>query len=246
MKKPLILTLGILTGIAISSLGHFLSTTSLLDTPLPQSSAFTSAPIDVSSFMGGIDSDATVVNAQPQTAVPSSPPSVLNPNDSIPLLRTATSVLAALRNQDYAALASMSSQDGVTFTPYSTVNLDADVCLSPAQIKNLTTDNTLYNWGLYDGRGDMIQMTIANYFDTFVFPVDYSLAPEIAVDKIVTWGNALENMTEVYSDCRFVDYCYTSIDPALGGMDWTSLRLVFRPTATSWMLVGIVHAQWTI
>ena len=57
---------------------------------------------------------------------------------------------------------------------------------------------------------------------------------------------ALENLTDVYTDCRFVDFCYPSIDPAYGGADWQSLRLVFQDQNDRWYLVGIVHGEWTI
>ena len=79
-----------------------------------------------------------------------------------------------------------------------------------------------------------------------MFNADYSQAPQIGIDRIQMTGNALENLTDVYTDCRFVDFCYPSIDPAYGGADWQSLRLVFQDQNDRWYLVGIVHGEWTI
>ena len=49
-----------------------------------------------------------------------------------------------------------------------------------------------------------------------------------------------------FSGCRFVDFSIPGLDAANGGMDWCSLRLVFEPGDTQWLLVGIIHGQWTI
>lgn len=135
---------------------------------------------------------------------------------------------------------------GVTFTPYSTVDLQHDQCFTPEQVKNLPSDTNTYTWGYEDGRGEPIQMTATEYFSRFVFDADYTQAPRVGVDQIITSGNALENLTEAYPDCHFVDFCYPSRDPANEGLDWCSLKLVFAGEKSSWYLVGVVHGEWTI
>ena len=135
---------------------------------------------------------------------------------------------------------------GVTFTPYSTVALQRDQNFTVDQIKNLSSDTSTYTWGYEDGRGESIQMTMSEYFARFVFDADYTQAPKVGVDQIITSGNALENLTEAYPDCHFVDFCYPSRDPANEGLDWCSLKLVFLGEKTSWYLVGVVHGEWTI
>ena len=76
--------------------------------------------------------------------------------------------------------------------------------------------------------------------------MDYTQAPSVGVDQIVMSGNSLENLQEAYPDCRFVDLCYPSLDPAYEGLDWCSLKMVFAPTQSGWYLVGLIHSQWTI
>ena len=97
-----------------------------------------------------------------------------------------------------------------------------------------------------DGRGLPIQMTMVQYLDRYVYDTDYTQAPEIGIDRIITSGNALENLSEAYPDCRFVDFSFPSADPVNDGLDWSSLKLVFYPEASRWYLVGIVHGEWTI
>jgi len=174
------------------------------------------------------------------------PPDPLPP-DNFPLLNTACAVLHALKEEDYGQVASfVHPEKGVTFTPYSTVNLEQDLTLSAAQIQGLEEDPRVYTWGFEDGRGNPIQMTISQYVDRYVFNQDYTQASEIGIDQIMISGNALENITTAYPGCRFVDFCIPSIDPVNEGLDWCSLKLVFELGESGWLLVGVVHGEWTI
>lgn len=171
----------------------------------------------------------------------------LDPEDNFPLLSSACAVNRAIQQQDWTTLAAYVHPDqGVTFTPYSTVEPGTDLTFTASQIKNLAQDQNLYTWGFEDGRGDPIQMTMAQYFQRYVYDRDYTQVPEIGVDRIMTGGNALENLTEVYEGCRFVDFSFPSADPVNDGLDWTSLKLVFRLKENHWYLVAVVHGEWTI
>ena len=171
----------------------------------------------------------------------------LDPEDNFALLHAAGLACEAISRRDFTALASYVHPDrGVTFTPYSTVDFDTDLTFTADQIRALEQDQTTYVWGLEDGRGLPIQMTMAQYLDRYVWDADYTRAPELGIDQIITGGNALENLAEDYKGCRFVDFCYPSADPVNDGLDWSSLKLVFQAGEHSWYLVGIVHGEWTI
>jgi len=184
--------------------------------------------------------------ASSSSAAPADP-EPLDTADNFSLLNTACAVNRAIQQQDWAGLASYVHPDlGVTFTPYSTVDPDTDLDFTAGQLKALAQDETVYTWGFEDGRGDPIQMTMAQYFERYVYDRDYTQAPQIGVDRIITGGNALENLADAYPDCRFVDFCFPSADPVNNGTDWTSLKLVFRSGESRWYLVGIVHGEWTV
>lgn len=177
----------------------------------------------------------------------SSAAEALDREDNFPLLSSACAVNRCLHQGDWATLAAYVHPDrGVTFTPYSTVEPESDQNFSADQIKNLAQDQNIYTWGFEDGRGDPIRMTISQYFERYVCDRDYTQASQIGVDRIITGGNALENLTEAYPDCRFVDFCFPSADPVNDGTDWSSLKLVLQPHGERWYLVGIVHGEWTI
>ncbi len=173
--------------------------------------------------------------------------SLLNSRDNVPLLDAASQVISALKEEDFFTLSTLvDPQRGLTFTPYSSVDFDYDLNFSASQIAGMATDTTVYNWGIYDGSGAPLTLSFADYYKSFVYDADYAQSTQLAVDKILINGNSLENVSEVYPDCRFVEFSYPSRDPDLGGLDWCSLKLVFAPGQTEWYLVGIIHGQWTI
>ena len=166
--------------------------------------------------------------------------------DNQTLLNTAYYVLQALKNHDYAVLASMvHPQRGVTCTPLSTISPGADRVLTQDQVKNLTNDIGVYTWGTLDEQGTPISMTIQQYFAQYVFDTDYTRASLIGIDQIMISGNALENISQVYSDCRFVDFSVPGRKETNQGLDWRSLKLVFQSDGSCWYLVAMVHGQWT-
>lgn len=174
-------------------------------------------------------------------------PSPLDPAENFPLLSSACAVNRCLQRRDWSALAAyIHPNRGVTFTPYSTVEPDSDLNFTAAQIKGLAQDQTVYTWGFEDGRGDPIKMTAEQYFTRYVYDKDYTQVPEIGVDRVMTGGNALENLAEAYTGCRFVDFSFPCADPVNDGTDWSSLKLVFQAEGEHWYLVGIVHGEWTI
>ena len=98
------------------------------------------------------------------------------------------------------------------------------------------------------GKGDAITMTLPEYLSAYVFNVDYTQAPIIGVDSILSSGNSLENVQDAYPESRFLEYYFPGQDPEAGGLDWCALKLVFRdPEHTgAYRLIGVIHSEWTI
>ncbi len=59
-------------------------------------------------------------------------------------------------------------------------------------------------------------------------------------------GNSIDNSQEYYPGAMVVEYHFPGFDPQYGGLDWASLRLVFQEFEGRWVLVGIIHDEWTI
>ncbi|MCL2091454.1 MAG: hypothetical protein FWH11_09600 [Micrococcales bacterium] len=204
--------------------------------------------------LAGCADDSPAATVSPSVTAQSDPAA----DDDIvdPLLDVATQVRDALRDEDYATLAALASEDEkVVFEPYSYVT-DESFRLSPQEISRLGTSNKVYTWGAYDGSGHPMELSFADYRARFVWDRDYTTAPSFAVDGYLVSGNSLQNLAEHFGPtARWVEYSFPATesaedwdpdDYAPPGMDWSALRLVFRETGTDYRLIGIVHDGWTI
>ena len=193
---------------------------------------------------------AASISAAP-SAVLLSPQSAAaaDPDSNAPLLEAGSTVLSALKAGDIQTLATLVDTElGVTFTPYSTVDPHSDLTFLPDQLSQAGANGTRYVWGYTQGKGDPITMTLPEYLDAYVFNIDYTQAPVIGVDSILSSGNSLENVQDAYPESRFLEYYFPGQDPEMGGLDWCALKLVFRdPDRTGgYRLIGIIHSEWTI
>ena len=134
---------------------------------------------------------------------------------------------------------------GVRFTPYTYISSDQDVVFDQEGIKGFFNNQNVYIWGVYDGVGDDISLTPAQYYEKFIYTEDFKNAEEIGYNKVLSMGNMIENQFEVYDNPIVVEYYFSGFNPDYAGLDWRSLRLVFEQYENDWKLVGIIHNQWT-
>lgn len=167
--------------------------------------------------------------------------------DNAPLLEAGNAVLKALKTGDIAALAGLTDPElGVTFTPYSTVDHSHDLTFLPEQLTQAGAGETQYVWGYTQGKGDSITLTLPEYLNAYVFNANYTQAPVIGVDRVLSSGNSLENVSDAYPGARFVEYYFPELDPANDGFDWCALKLVFQERDGSYRLIGVIHSEWTV
>lgn len=156
-------------------------------------------------------------------------------------------ILLALENKDFHRLSQyVHPEKGVRLSPYGYINLSSDKVFHRAAIKNFWDDPNRYLWGHYDGSGEAILLSPKDYYKRFIFDMDFTNAPEAALDSVLGTGNSLLNHEEVYPAAHFMEFHYPGIHPDYGGMDWKSLRLFFEMYRGNIYLVGIAHDQWTI
>jgi hypothetical protein len=161
------------------------------------------------------------------------------------VLDRASVVITLLKKKDMVSLSGyVHPLLGLRFSPYAFVN-DTDQVFSANQVAGLLTNNTVFTWGVYDGSGAPIELTFVEYYFQFVYDVDFSAAPQIALNHRLGEGNSLNNAQEFYPGSMVVEYYFPGFDPQYEGMDWRSLRLIFLQDNDVWYLAGIVHDQWT-
>ncbi|MNB83238.1 hypothetical protein D3C75_300710 [compost metagenome] len=190
-------------------------------------------------------SQAPEPSATPSAASPSAVPDEGTPPTA---LEAASTVMRALENGNMDTLAAWVSRDqGVRFSPYGYVDTENDLVFRQEDISGLMKDSEQHTWGSFQGSGEPIKLTFAEYFKRFVYDADFVQDARISLNTAEDKGTMINNITEVYPADKYdyVDYHISSIDPQYQGMDWRSLRLVFEKIGEDRILVGIVHDEWT-
>jgi hypothetical protein len=123
------------------------------------------------------------------------------------LTELAYTVLGYISDGNYPALSKAAHPEfGVVFSPYATVALSTNKCFQKDQIAAFGSDSTVYVWGVQEGTGEPIEMTAGDYITNYILAKDFRGASVIGINRIVKSGNALENITEVFPDVKFVDF----------------------------------------
>ncbi|WP_438432086.1 hypothetical protein [Gorillibacterium sp. sgz500922] len=216
----------------------------------------------------GSPSVSPIASASPQSAAPTAAPAGTPSASASPVAtavtpeeppvegqpptarEAATTVLRALKAGDLEQVAAWVHPDkGVRFSPYASVQPDKDQVIKREELAGLKKDSTKRLWGQYDGSGEDIRLSYAEYHKKFVYDADFLTKGKLSVNEVQKTGNTKSNLSEVYppEHYSFVEFHIAGIDKSLEGMDWRSLRLVFeKMDGGDYALVGIVHDQWTI
>ncbi|MFV0606534.1 MAG: hypothetical protein ACK5NK_11905 [Niabella sp.] len=166
--------------------------------------------------------------------------------DSV-LMGLTKDIFTVFKSQQYSKLDTfIHPTEGIRFSPYATVGA-SDRKYSKEGFRTLVTSskNKRYNWGSYDGSGEPIILTPKEYFRKFVYDANFVNPEKAGVNKVFQEGNSVNNLKTYYRDIDFTD-SYFSGGQKSGGMDWKSVRLIFKEIDGKYYLVGVVHDQWTI
>ncbi len=165
------------------------------------------------------------------------------------LMAITKEVLTAFKNKNYVSLSLLiHPEEGVRFSPYAFIQLANDKVVKPDWIKSQADFSKQVNvlWGTNDGSNEAINKTLNEYVTDFVYDVDFLNPEKIKVNEFIGGGNTLNNLLEVYSNCDFSESHFSGFDKKYGGMDWRSLRLVFKMKDGKYYLAGVIHDEWTI
>lgn len=166
--------------------------------------------------------------------------------DEETLTTIASEILTTLKTKDYPAFASyFHPTEGVTFSPYGFIDTKTAKNLSKASFLKLIEGRRPVIWGNYDGTGEIITLTAQQYLEKFVYNADYLHAEKIGHDQVIGQGNSLNNLAEIFPKQPFIEYHFSGFEQKYAGLDWTSLRLVFKQYQSNYYLVAVVHDQWT-
>ena len=165
------------------------------------------------------------------------------------LLKLTQNILTNLKNKNYSAFANhIHPVEGLRFSPYGHIDTVRHIKFSRASFVSQSNkaEQDMIVWGEFDGTGDPIRMTLNNYLKRFVYDVDFVKPEKLEVNEFIGSGNSLNNLLSVYKNSDFTESHFSGFDAKYNGMDWKSLRLVFKERNRRFFLVAIVHDEWTI
>lgn len=171
----------------------------------------------------------------------------LSPDEAEKIISTrADNVLSLIADKNMEGLIDfVHPEKGVRFSPYSYVDIENDLVFKPTDLQQFFSSSHEYCWGSYDGTGEPILLTPAEYYNRFIYNHDFKNADQVSYNKQLFQGNMINNAPEVYPGAIIVEYHFEGFDEKYAGMDWQSLRLVFEKYQGEWLLVGIIHDEWT-
>ncbi len=157
----------------------------------------------------------------------------------------AVKALRALKEKDYTTFAScFHPVDGVRFSPYGFIDPTHKHVLAKDFLEAIDKNWTL-TWGHFDGSGEAIKMKVRPYIERFIYNADYLNAPKKSYDAFIGQGNTINNLQESYPQLHYTEYYFKGFDEKYKGLDWTSLRFVFKKDGDAYYLVAVIHDQWT-
>lgn len=181
---------------------------------------------------------------QPTPTVEEKPVEAKKPQETS-VMEQSFYVLSAIKNGDMNELAAVVHPNkGVLFSPYLTVDKNRAQVFMKGQLEKLLDSNKQYEWGVSAGKGDPIRLTPREYFDQYVYDVDFLETDFVTLDGMYKQTNSVENIKEAFPESTYVEY-FVPGSEEFEGLDWKSLKLVFMDYEGAPHLVGIIHDQWT-
>lgn len=157
----------------------------------------------------------------------------------------ATEILSLLQTKDFAALAPyVHPQLDLRFSPQLFIHTDTDLVFTREKVANFTSDNNIYSWGTHAARGDLLQLSVVDYWNEHVDPLMPDQQWQMLAEGQKSPSIAIDNFFEVYPRGSYVDFLKPGTEE-FGNLDWQLLRLAFEQAPDgAYYLVGIIHDNW--
>ena len=166
-------------------------------------------------------------------------------NDSL-LIYTANKIVAHLYKLEIDSLNNFTFNDNqILFAPYQYLDTSIAKSFTPNLLSMVNKSEKKVHWANYDGTGEPMDLDVKSYFLKYINDKDYLKADTIRANESVKIGNAVNNINTIFSGAQYVEYFYKGTDKN-DGINWKSLKIVFNKLNDKFILVAIVHNQWTV
>lgn len=157
------------------------------------------------------------------------------------------SIISIIESGEHERLAGLVHPDrGVRFSPYVFVKKNIDLVLFKSDIQNLSSSDSILEWGVYDGSGEPMLLSLSKFLKQYASIGDCLDTVQISTDELLQRGNMVDNHQDVYPNSVVVEVYCSGYDSKYEGMDWEACRFVFEEKNSRYFLIGIVHNGWTI
>lgn len=154
-------------------------------------------------------------------------------------------ILQLLKTKEYEKFANyIHPEKGVRFSMYGYIQPKKDKIFTKDDFLKYIGTNIKFTWGEKDGTGDLLQMSLKNYLEKWVFVKDFTQS-EPSLNEIKNRGNTINNIKEIYPNSDFTENYLEGTEEYMQ-MNWNALRLVFEEYEGKLFLVGVINDQWTI
>lgn len=154
-------------------------------------------------------------------------------------------VIESVKGKNMENLSKFIWKNWVILSPYNNIN-SGDIKLSKNEIEIWFSNQNIYNRWDYDGSWEPIKLNLEDYFNTFVYDVDFANAPEKILNESMQRWNTINNIQDFYTGSQTIEYYFPWFDPQYEWIDWKSLTLIFERTWGNRYLIWISHWQRTI
>ena len=170
----------------------------------------------------------------------------------------ARNIVSLIKNKDFISLSEFVDADlGVLISPYYTFGNNQGRKLSKQEVSEFFSDDKKNSWGYQDGSGQELLLTDNEYYEKYIYSGDFIYLGKESINHSLVNGNTLplnEVINNIFrpqiledKEIFYVEYYISGFDQKYEGMDWQSLALIFLDTGNNqWVLVGILHNEWTI
>lgn len=149
-----------------------------------------------------------------------------------------------IKDKDFKNLAkNIHPINGLTLSSTTEIKVSADTSISKEVVATWDIDDDKkYTWGVIDGEGKEIELTLREYYNRYIYDNDYLNNSEINYSKYQQRDDSKKNnVYDVYKEGIVVEYFNKGTEEN-NFVDWTSIYLCFEKYNNSWYLSGIVHS----
>lgn len=152
-------------------------------------------------------------------------------------------VIRLIRDKDFKGLSKeVHPINGLTLSSTPEIKLNHNITVSKDTIANWKFSDKKFKWGVLDGEGNQIELTLEEYYNLYMYDTDYANKAEISYNKYIERADGKKvNIYEAYKDGIVVEYFFKGTEEN-NFVDWKSIYLCFERYNNAWYLSAIAHS----